>query len=69
MSNLYHIRKRLRPRRGTNIYLDRSPRIPVTFCGADVTAYDITHDDCPSADFDSTMGRQCCRACLDARGA
>jgi len=41
-TEIYHVRKRLAPRGGSQFYRDRSERQTETMCGAPVTAYDGT---------------------------
>ena len=43
MATIFHIRKPLRPARGSQFYKDRSNRGQGTYCGAPETQWDIKH--------------------------
>jgi len=61
----FHIRHRLPPKGGNNFSRSTRRRIPVTFCGAAVTSYDIGWQD-KAAEFN---GRVPCAECVARRAA
>ena len=60
---MMHIRLRLRPRRGSQWYRDKSERGPATYCGAPCTEYDVPWRDRTRAEAYRIAGREPCAEC------
>ncbi len=60
---IFHIRRRLRRRGGNQFYLDTSERKTATYCGENVTDYDISWN----ADAVAFNGRRPCPQCIATR--
>ncbi len=61
---IYHIRKRLRRRGGTQFYLDRGERRAETICGAAVTDHDVPWN-AVAVEWSNAYGHyEPCAACL-----